>query len=204
MEVTRIGTSLHEAIRGISSCPVWKSFRRSHEPKRVVQKTILPRSLVRHDALECVASRQRLSCALFYLFHTDSQDRIERFFLRSSFAGPFIARTRDLDEEFLLRSVAALAPQEISLSSCGDGIALTKSSKGGVKACSRAKRKSKETKSIWLDHLLRHPLCPSPFFSSGFLGRCRAHRFIPLAIPSVFVASARGRPGEKGNSIFHG
>ena len=163
---------------------VWKSFRRSHELK---------------------------ATTLFYLFHADSQDRVKRFLLRGSIAGPFVARTRDTwtknsykEVWVCSRPLPLTLPQEISLPRAGNRIALTKSSKGGVKACSRAKRKSKETKSIWLDHVSASAALSRPFSHRPYSVVAVPTRFIPLAIPLVFVASARGRAGEKGNSIFHG
>lgn len=73
----------------------------------------------------------------------------------------FIARTWTKNSYYGV----AVPLREISLSSCGDRIALTKSSKGGVKALARAQKKgrSKETKSIWPDS--SSPLSPSSFLS---------------------------------------
>lgn len=115
----------------------------------------------------------------------------------------FIARTWTKNSYY-----GVAVPREISLSSCGDRIALTKSSKGGVKALSRAQKKkkkgrSKETKSIWT-HPPPHPFLPHPFFlvprRDGMRGEGRA-----LSRFSRRGGAGRGRRRrEKGNSIFHG
>lgn len=76
-------------------------------------------------------------------------------------------------------------PREISLSSCGDRIALTKSSKGGVKApLARAKKGKIEGDKVHLAGLilLPPPFLPHPFSLDRMGGEWR----------------------EKGNSIFHG
>lgn len=115
-------------------------------------------------------------------------------------ASPFIVR--HLDEQFLLRSGCVRAPRNL-ITSCGDRIALTKSSKGGVKARAQRENRRRQSPSSWTTFSLQ-PLL-SVFFVFSIIP---CDRFIPrvalslLAIPCFRPRGERDREREKRETQF--
>lgn len=97
-------------------------------------------------------------------------------------------------------------PREISLSSCGDRIALTKSSKGGVKALSRAQKKKKKGKiegdKVHLDSSPSPPFSPSSFLSRPSTGWDERGGESSLTVFSAGRGGARKEEEGKGKLNF--
>lgn len=116
-------------------------------------------------------------------------------------ASPFIVR--HLDEQFLLRSGCVRAPRNL-ITSCGDRIALTKSSKGGVKARAQRENRRRQSPSSWTTFSLQPLLSVSSSFSPSFratVSSPESHSLSSQFPVFVRVASETGS-GRKGKLNF--